>query len=609
MQPPVKWYPSLGAVVHEEHTTFEVWAPEARRIELVIEKETDSINQPLQLSADGKWRCLSPEIAAGELYRYRINGDRVLPDPASRFQPHGVHGPSQVIDPHPFGWSDQNWRGIRMQEAILYELHVGTFSEEGTFAGVEKRLQYLADLGVNAIELMPLGDFPGNRNWGYDGVALFAPARCYGRPEDLRQLVNAAHTLGIAVLIDVVYNHFGPDGAYAPSFSPYYFTSQHKTFWGDAINLDGPDSSAVRSFFIENALYWLHEFHMDGLRLDATHSMIDESQRHFVRELVTRIRSTIQHRNILLIAEDHRNLAYTIKPEAQGGWGLDAVWSDDFHHEVRRLLAGDSEGYFRDYKGSVLDVAKTIQNGWLFTGQYSEYYKALRGTDPKDIGPQRFVFFLQNHDQVGNRAHGERLHHQIEDASYRAAATLLLCAPQAPLLFMGQEWGADSPFFYFTDHHEELGLAVRDGRIKEFQHFSAFSDSVAQMTIPDPQSFETFLKSKLNWKELASDRHACLLRLYRSLLEIRKRERAVHAPSSRQASPINENALLLKLEADSSTIFVMIQFRGAGVISLPGKCEVLMNTEDPQFCLDSHPIVVDQDKLTFGRPGAVIIKL
>jgi maltooligosyltrehalose trehalohydrolase len=600
---PVKWRPSLGAVVQEQGTTFEVWAPEARTIDLIIEKKSHSITHPLQFSEDGKWRCFLPDLTVGEFYRYRINGDRVLPDPASRFQPHGVHGPSQVINPHLFDWSDRNWQGIAMREAILYELHVGTFSQEGTFAGVERRLPYLADLGVNVIELMPLGDFPGNRNWGYDGVALFAPARCYGTPEDLRQLINSAHALGIAVLIDVVYNHFGPDGAYAPSFSPYYFASQHKTFWGDAVNLDGPHCAPVRSFFIENALYWLHEFHVDGLRLDSTHSMIDKGQKHFVRELVTRVRSEIQDREILLIAEDHRNLAYTVKSEAEEGWGLDAVWSEDFHHEARRLLAGDSQGYFCDYKGSILDLSNTIQNGWIFTGQYSQYYKARRGTDPQGIDPQKFVFFLQNHDQIGNRAQGERLHHQIDDASYRAASTLLLCAPETPLLFMGQEWGASSPFCYFTDHHEQLGRLVRAGRMNELRHFSTFSE------MPDPQSGETFFKSKMNWQEVAAEQHACLVRLYRSLIEIRKRERALHAPTSHLISPIDEKGLLLKLQRDSSAIFVAVQLKDAGVIPLSGEFEVLLSTEDAQFCMDSQPIKVEAEKLLFVRPGAIVMRM
>ena len=599
---PVNWHPSLGAVVQEQGTTFEVWAPEARTIDLIIENKSHPITHALQFSEDGKWRCFLPDVTAGEFYRYRINGDRVLPDPASRFQPHGVHGPSQVINPHLFDWSDRNWQGIRIRDAILYELHVGTFSQEGTFAGVERRLPYLADLGVTVIELMPLGDFPGNRNWGYDGVALFAPARCYGTPEDLRRLINSAHALGIAVLIDVVYNHFGPDGAYAPSFSPYYFSSQHTTFWGDAVNLDGPHSAPVRSFFIENALYWLHEFHVDGLRLDATHSMIDDSQKHFVRELVTRVRNAVQHREILLIAEDHRNLAYMVKPEAEEGWGLDAVWSDDFHHEVRRLLARDTQGYFCDYKGSILDLSKTIQNGWIFTGQYSEYYKADRGTDPKGIDPQRFVFFLQNHDQVGNRAQGERLNHQIDDASYRAASTLFLCAPETPLLFMGQEWGANTPFCYFTDHHEELGRLVRAGRMNEFRHFSTLSE------MPDPQSTDTFFNSKMNWLELDFERHKCLFRLYRALIEIRKKETAIHAPTSHLISPIGEKGLLLKLQAGSTTIFVAVQLKDGGVFPLSGEYEVVLSTEDTNFCIDSHPIRRSPGQLIFARPGAIVIK-
>lgn len=601
------WQPSLGALLHSGRTDFRVWAPVAKRIELIVEGKKESINL-LSVSPDGYWFGSFSEFSAGDRYRYRIDGDRTLPDPASRFQPQGVHGPSQIIDPNAFVWGDHNWPGVRMKDAILYELHLGTFSKEGTFAGAQKRLRYLAELGVTAIEIMPVADFPGDRNWGYDGVAMFAPARRYGTPDDFRALVNDAHQHRIAVLLDVVYNHFGPDGAYAPSFSPYYFSSRHKTFWGDAINLDGANSRPVRDFFIENALYWLHEFHIDGLRLDATHSMRDSGSIHFVRELAAKVRQSIRHREILLIAEDHRNLAAIVKPENEAGWGLDGVWSDDFHHELRRLLAGDSDGYYRDYHGRVSALETTFQNGWLFTGQYSEHFKTLRGTDTTGIPPQRFVFYLQNHDQVGNRANGERLHHRIDAAVYRAATVLFLCAPQTPLLFMGQEWGAETPFCYFTDHHQDLGRHVREGRLREFRDFQGFFGSV-----PDPQAEETFLKSKLNWSELDSDVHESLFHLYRDLIRIRKNE---WLSAQCRVRAIDENAIALFY----GEIVAVIQLKEAGSVQLPDDGgtgvspafhpEIILTTEDSRYCSDQPKQVrIESATLHFQRPGAVILRM
>ncbi|HEY7159642.1 MAG TPA: alpha-amylase family glycosyl hydrolase, partial [Acidobacteriota bacterium] len=373
-----EWPPLWGAIVKKEGIHFTVWAPEAKSLEVI--REQDQKTFPLYKDANGVWTACLKEFNTRDLYRYRIDAKRVLPDPASRFQPNGVHDASQIIDPKTFIWTDQNWHGASLKDAIIYELHVGSFTDEGTFAAAAERLPYLQQLGITCIELMPVADFPGNRNWGYDGVTPFAPARCYGDPDDLRKFVDTAHRFGIAVLMDVVYNHFGPDGAYAPSYSHYYFTNKHKTPWGDAINLDGKYSSFVRNFFIENALYWIHEFHMDGLRLDATHAIVDDSEVHFLKELATKVKNTFNNRKILLIPEDHRNLTTLIQSNDQGGFELDAVWSDDFHHQIQKLLTGESDGYYCDFRGEIQDLLTIIRKGWLFCGQHSEYFGGARGS-------------------------------------------------------------------------------------------------------------------------------------------------------------------------------------------------------------------------------------
>jgi maltooligosyltrehalose trehalohydrolase len=344
-----------------------------------------------------------------------------------------------VIDPAVFAWSDRQWTGVPLDRAVIYELHVGSFTPAGTFDGATEQLPYLAELGVTLVELMPVADFPGTRNWGYDGAALFAPCRRYGTPDDLRRLVNTAHGLGLGVLLDVVYNHFGPDGAYCTVFSPYYRSARHQSPWGPALNLDGEQSTPVRQFFIENALHWLHEYHLDGLRLDATHWLVDDSRPHFIAELVARVRESVTDRTVLLVAGDERNLATIVRPPSQSGWGLDAVWADDFHHHVRRRAAGDRDGYYQDYSGSIADLAATVRQGWFYCGQYSAYAGAPRGTSPAGVPLERMIVCIQNHDQIGNRPFGRRLNHQVEPAMFRALSALLLFAPETPLLFMGQE--------------------------------------------------------------------------------------------------------------------------------------------------------------------------
>jgi maltooligosyltrehalose trehalohydrolase len=620
------WKPGLGAWVEAGEVNFHVWAPDAHHVEVVVRQAASSETVlPLHQLPGGYFGGKFATLQAGDRYRYRVDGRDPFPDPASRYQPEGIHGPSEVVNSGKFPWTDSDWRGISLQDAIIYELHVGTFSESGTFSGVMKLLPRLVELGVTAIELMPVADFPGDRNWGYDGVNLFAPARCYGRPDDLRQLVNEAHRLQLAVILDVVYNHLGPDGNYLRTFSPYYFSKRHHNAWGEGLNFDGAHSQAVRDYFIENALHWIHEYHIDGLRLDATHAIIDEGPRHFLDELQERVRATLRERQVLLIAEDHRNLAQMIKSPLEGGWGLDAVWADDFHHQVRRMLAGDNEGYFADFAGTIADLVETIRNGWFYCGQYSNHLQEHRGTDSSSLNPNCFVVCIQNHDQVGNRALGERLHHQIDLAAYRAASTLLLCCPQTPLLFMGQEWAASSPFLFFTDHNTELGRLVTQGRRQEFRHFSAFADPAVAERIPDPQAPATFDASRLRWQEQDLEPHASVLRLYQSLLHFRRTEPALGGAGRQdfQVHALNENALaLLRCADESPRVLVLVQLRDSGTVDLRGysflcerePCgwEVVFTTEDEAFAPDPQPAQIDltsnQPVLQFKRAGAVVLR-
>jgi len=477
---------------------FSVWST-ANAVTLVLD---DGRELPLQRGDDDWHSVFVADAGPGTRYRYRLDGDGPFPDPASRYQPEGVHGPSEVTG-ESFAWTDAGFAGIARNELVIYELHVGTFSREGTFAAVAERLPHLRSLGVTAIELMPVHDFPGERNWGYDPAAFWAPSRAYGRPDDLRALVDAAHAHGIAVILDVVYNHFGPDGAYAAIYAPF-FHDTNLTPWGPAIDLDGPRSANIRRFFLENALHWLRDYHFDGLRLDATFALIDRSAEHFLGALAREV-ATLPGPRRHLIAEDHRNLASIVAPRAKGGMGLHAQWSDDFHHIVRRLATGDRHGYFADYPDTTEALATVIESGWL------------RGEPTDELEPDQFVFYIQNHDQVGNRPRGARLSHASSPELYRALSALLLFVPQVPLLFMGQEWASERRFQFFTDHEETLGRRIREGRRREFSDFPGFHG-----VLPDPQAEDTFRDSTLDWSELGQRGHAGVLELYRDLIERRR---------------------------------------------------------------------------------------
>lgn len=607
----------IGAWPEHSATRFRVWAPDHASVDLVLERGGRREVRPLARADRGYWGGVFDDVRPGDRYRYRLGGDdgRTFPDPASRFQPDGVHGPSEVIDPATFQWTDHDWRPPRREELVIYELHVGTFAPQGTFRGAIERLPYLAQLGISAIELMPVGDFPGDRNWGYDGVAIFAPARCYGTPDDLRALVNTAHQHGIAVILDVVYNHLGPDGAYANAFSPYYFTDRHKSPWGQGVNMDGPHSAEVRRFFIANARHWIDEYHIDGLRLDATHAIQDDSPRHFLEELTTTLRAGVRP-PVAMIAEDHRNLTKLLMPPTEGGWGLDGVWADDLHHEIRVHVAGDREGYYEDYAGSIDDIVTTIRQGWFYTGQPSKHMGAARGSDASAIDPRGFVVCIQNHDQVGNRFDGARLSHQVDAATFRAITTLLLVAPETPLIFQGQEWATGAPFLFFTDHYDELGHQITIGRRQEFASFAAFADPTLRARIPDPQAPDTFARSRLPWHELQQPEHAAMLRLYQRLIGLRATAAPLRSVTrdSFDARTLDDETLLLLRRDTAEQIWIVVRLAGAGTLMVcdAGTARTILTTEDEDLAPDPRPITVSprgaHAEVRFDRPGAVIFQ-
>jgi len=510
---------------------FRVWAPDRARVEVVLVDRADPPNPVrrvvLTKQPDGYHVGNVSGSRVGDRYMLSPDGEGPFPDPASRFQPLGVHGPSELVDLRGFSWTDARWRGCPLEDLIIYEVHVGTATSEGTFRALIERLDHVRALGATAIELMPIADFPGDRNWGYDGVCPFAPARCYGRPEDLAALVDAAHARGLAVLLDVVYNHLGPDGNHFRAWTERWFDERHPTPWGPALR---HDAEPVRAYLRDNAAYWIRDFHFDGLRLDATHAIVDDSAEgggtHVLTEIADTARAAASEREVLIIAEDERNEARIVREVSRGGFGLDAVWADDFHHEVRRILAGDHEGHFADFEGSVAELAKILHKGWLYEGQRSESHGKPRGTPAFDIAPPRLVYCVQNHDQVGNRAKGDRLHHgeSARLGTFRAAVTLLLATPCTPLLFMGQELASSSPFAYFTSHHEGLGRLITDGRRAEFARFEAFSDPARRHEIPDPQDPETFRRSKIDWSELERSPGKEMFALHRALLKLRREE-------------------------------------------------------------------------------------
>ena len=515
--------PFGAELLQGEGVRFQLWAPSAKRVDLFLEREAEPI--PMKIDSGG-WGCVVTDHArSGSRYRYLIDGRQLVPDPASRFQPEDIQGPSEVIDPESFEWTDE-WRGLPWEAMAFYELHVGTFTPEGTFRGAEKKLDYLVDLGITAIELMPVADFPGRWNWGYDGVFPFAPDSRYGRPEDLKALVQACHARGLAVFLDVVYNHFGPDGNYLWMYAPQFFSQRHRTPWGDAINFDGPRSEVVRAFFRENTLFWLEEYHFDGLRLDAVHAIFDDSSPHILEEIAAAVHAGPgASRLIHLVLENDGNEAHYLRARQPEGRRLYAAqWNDDIHHALHAIVTREREGYYIDYPDPVENLIRCLTEGFAYQGEHSAYRGRPRGEPTNGIPLAAFVSFLQNHDQIGNRAFGERLTALATDDAVRAATAVILLAPSPPMLFMGQEWSASEPFLFFSDLGPDLGPKVAEGRREEFARFSAFRDPARRVMIPDPQDEATVRRSKLRWDALDQPQHRSFREWTRGLLRQRQRE-------------------------------------------------------------------------------------
>jgi maltooligosyltrehalose trehalohydrolase len=558
---------------------FSVWAPHARSVDLLLGER----RIPLALAPRGYWQA---DVSAhpGQDYKYSLDGAAGLPDPRSRWQPAGVHGASQVLES---GVADgqmpirSGFRAVPLNEAIIYELHVGTFTPEGTYAAAQMKLPHLCDLGVTHLELMPLATFPGQRGWGYDGVDLFAPFPAYGTPSELAAFVRACHACGLGVLLDVVYNHLGPDGNYLASYGPY-FTDRYKTGWGAAINYDGPHSDEVRRFVIDNALMWLKDYEFDGLRLDAVHAIFSFEAVHFLEELSNAVRALGEElgRPLLLIAESDLNDPRLVHPAAHGGYGLDAHWSDDFHHAMHRYFTAETDGYYADFQG-LRDVAAALRDGYVYQGQYSVHRGRRHGRPPAGVLPQQLIVSAQNHDQIGNRAQGERLSSLLEMAPLKAVAAFTLLSPFVPLLFQGEEWGASTPFLYFTDHQDpELGRLVAEGRSKEFSAFRW------QGAVPNPQDLRTFERSKLNWSELFQPRHAELFEWYRRLIRLKKdrpempRESRVDAP--RPKVRFDEAAEWLTFVHNGVFVALNWRDRAQGVPMPGGEWNLVMRSDSGQ---------------------------
>jgi maltooligosyltrehalose trehalohydrolase len=582
----------VGAeVMPDGGTHFRVWAPRRRCVAVVLEGGAEFA---LESQDGGYFAGLVPAARAGSLYRFRLDGERLFPDPVSRFQPNGPHGPSQVIDPAAFRWSDGSWRGAARAGQVVYEMHVGTFTPEGTWASAARELPELAGLGITMIEMMPVADFPGRFGWGYDGVNLFAPCRLYGTPDDLRRFVDRAHALGVAVILDVVYNHFGPDGNYVREFAEHYFTDRHTTDWGEPINYDDPYSGPVREFYVANAGYWIDEFHLDGLRLDATQNIYDDSADHVLAAIGRRVREAARGRGTYVVAENEPQNVRLVRPADEGGYGLDAVWNDDFHHAAVVALTGRNEAYFTDYHGTPQEFVSALKWGYLYQGQHYLWHEKRRGTPALDLHPSVFVHFIANHDQVANSARGQRVHQRTSPGRFRAMTALLLLGPQTPLLFQGQEFAASSPFLFFADHANELAQSVRRGRGEFLSQFPSVADPAVQAALPDPHDPATFRRCKLDLSERRT--HAWAYDLHRDLLALRRTDPVFGRPRPRglDGAVLGPGAFVLRYFADDGDDRLLVVNFGRDLSRSPtpepllappdGKSwRVRWSSEDPRY--------------------------
>lgn len=576
-------------------THFRVWAPKRRRVDVVLyQGNAQETARALEPEENGYYSGLISEAKAGTQYKFRVDGGDSFPDPASHYQPNGPHGPSVVVDHSAFKWTDAEWRGISIRGQVIYEFHVGTFTPKSTYAAAKEKLPGLRDLGITVLEVMPVACFPGDFGWGYDGVNLYAPYPKYGNPDEFRDFIDCAHSLGLGVILDVVYNHLGPDGNYLTQYSDDYFHREQSTEWGDAINFDGPNCGPVREFFADNVEYWIREFHFDGLRFDATQSIFDQSREHILAVMARRARAAARNREIILVAENESQEAKIARPPERGGYGFDALWNDDFHHSVIAALTGQRSAYYTDYFGSPQEFVSAVKYGYLYQGQHYSWQKQRRGESALGMDPSAFVTFIENHDQVSNSAYGKRLHQLASPGRLRAITALTLLAPGTPMLFQGQEWASSKPFIFFAHHNPELAKLVHKGRSEFLAQFPALATSMMRDLVPDPASPSTMETCKLDWSE--RERNQEMLALHRDLLLLRRTDPAFRMQLSGKVdgAVLGPHAFVLRYFVEAGQDRLLIMNFGADLhlaqapeplLAPPlGKLwQVLWSSEDPKY--------------------------
>jgi maltooligosyltrehalose trehalohydrolase len=568
---------------------FRVWAPFPKKVEVKV----GGGNFPLAPGSNGWWIAEVPSANANDDYGFVLDGEGPFPDPRSPFQPNGVHGPSRLVEPDEFDWTDKHFQALALSAALIYELHIGTFTPAGIFLSVIEKLDHLVSLGVTHVELMPVSEFSGSRGWGYDGVDLFAPHHAYGEPNDLKRLVDACHARGLAVILDVVYNHLGPSGNYLGKFGPY-FTKKFATFWGEGINFDGPDSGEVRRFFCDNAVMWLRDFHFDGLRLDAVHGILDTSAIHILEQLKVEVKdlSAQTGRHLVLIAESDLNDPRLLWSCERGGYQLDAQWSDDFHHALHTVLTGEQTGYYSDF-GKLEHLAKVLRCAFAYDGQYSAHRRRLHGRSAEGLSGHRFLGYLQNHDQIGNRARGDRNSQSLSLGKLKIGAALVMTSPFTPMLFQGEEWGASTPFHFFTDYQEpKLAQAVREGRCREFAAFGWKPEDTA-----DPQARDTFAGSVLNWRELSRAPHAEILEWHKRLIQLRRKESSLADGELKLVQTrFDENQHWLVIERGAVTVACNLSNEQQPLPTSAGDSQILM-ASDTAITISGNQVILSPESV------------
>jgi maltooligosyltrehalose trehalohydrolase len=585
---PIGAEPVAGGGVH-----FRVWAPLARELSVLVESSNRSVAVELERQPGGYFSGYSAAAEPGDLYRFKLNGESgLLPDPASRFQPQGPLGPSMIVDPGEYRWRDANWAGLRLAGQVLYEMHIGTFTREGTWQAARREFAELKDIGITTLEIMPVHDFCGRYGWGYDGVDFFAPTRLYGSPDDFRAFVDRAHAAGLGVILDVVYNHAGPAGNFLKHFSQDYFTDRHATEWGEAINFDGAGSGPVREFFLSNAGYWIDEFHLDGVRLDATQNIYDSSENHILAEITARVRAAGGRRATLVIAENEPQNTRLIRPLEERGFGIDAAWNDDFHHSAIVALTGHNEAYFSDHLGKPQEFISAAKRGYLYQGQHYSWQRQRRGTPTTGLEPAKFVHYLQNHDQIANIDRGWRIHRQSHPGTYRAMTALFLLTPQTPLLFQGQEFAATAPFVFFADHEPELAAKVKEGRFEFLAQFPSTGSPAMRPYLPDPTDPAVFEACRLDLSE--RQRHGEAYALHRDLLTLRREDPVFAAQSTVDGAVLSEAAFALRFFGNGGDDRLLLVNLGADIRLGPlpeplmappagQRWRLLWSSEDPRY--------------------------